>query len=437
MAASSALTVANSTPAVQGRYARNSLGDFLVALNTTRSVLLLALCSIIAGLGLYGWNAYAASRYYADVVKAIGISSGPSIVATSRMRSQLVAAGTALSTSYLKTGNDRELLLNQYTEGMESVNSSLISTALNITYGQEEREPLYQLMGAIAEYERLAGAALRSSGPAAVERLGEAEAQLQSRVLPEVSELEKVNSRNLSTTLSRHLDTGRHTKATLAGSTAMLVLLLVLTQLYLARRFRRLLSIPLCLLTGALLCYFGLAWSTMSTIDRELQTSKEGSFDVAHLLIGLQAGALDLQHAERLALATAVKPTQQNPDDEQHARSLVDSLTKLALGEEMTAHLTAFTSYRQELRAALAGGERDRAVQLSLGRGPNQGDWAFNQMEVLLKKAISTFQSKFDDSVTRCVAKVSQLPGYLIAMELLGLILTLLAFKPRLDEFHF
>jgi hypothetical protein len=400
-------------------------------------VLLLILFTIIAALGLYGWNGYSASRYYAEVVKAIGISSGPSIVATSRMRSQLVAAGTSFTTSFLKTGADRELLLNQYTEGMESVNSSLISTALNITYGQEEREPLYQLMGAIAEYERLAGSALHASGPAVVERLNEAEMQLQTRVLPEVAELEQVNSRNLSNTLSRHLDTGNHIKTVLAGSTALLVALLVLTQLYLVRRFRRLFSIPLCLMMGSVLCYFWFAWSTMSTIDQELQTSKEQSFDVAHQLIGLWAGALDLQHAERMNLLTAAKPTQTQKDDEQRAQKLEDSLEKLALGEEMSSHLKAFVGYRQELKTALAGGERDRAVQLSLGRNLNQGEWVFNQMEVLLKRSISTFQSRFDDSVTLCVSRVTQLPRYLMAMELLSLILVLLAFKPRLEEFHF
>lgn|GEM_PF-7058149 len=405
--------------------------NFRHQIKSTRWLLIGAFAALVVALGGLAFTGYATYSYYGNTLRLIGVNSGPSIIASSRMRTLMADASASAINAGLREGASHDLFLNQYSEAMDQVHASLISAALNITYGQEEREPLYQLMSALSDYERKIGVAWATQGPAATARLQEAAQALQERVLPEVAELEQVSLRNLRNAYERHRESGQKRSVELIVSGVAILSLIVLVQWLLVRRFRRILSWPLLAAVVVVAGYLMLVTSLTESTDEDLRAASQHSFERVHDLIGIKSAAFDARIEEGLTLLGGPIPV----DELAFARAsaMVQIAALMPAGQQAWSQYIALHKDVVHLKTS---GRRDEAIAVGTGFEPGQSGWAFDQFIAALDTASFRQQNDFDDAITHAAQRLSRFPWLLLVTVLLMLVLIVLAIRPRLAEFR-
>ncbi len=395
-------------------------------IRSTRALLLGARAALLVTVCALIWVGFGVQHYYGATVRLIGVNSGPAIIATSKMRTWLADASALAIDAGLSDGAKRELFLHQYAEAMDQVHGSLISAALNITYGQEEREPLYQLMSALADYERKIGMARAAKGPLVIEHLQEAALTLQERVLPEVAELETVNVRNLRNAYQRHRASGQQQSVALLSSGALILSLIVVVQWLLLRRFRRILNGPLLAAAAVVAGYLLLAINLTQATDQALEAASHDSFERVHALIGIKSAAFDARIAEGLLLLTRGSGAGE--------AAFARMSSALPAAEPTWSN---YVSLHERVLALHATGHREEAIALHIGPEPGESNWAFDQFVAALEQRIFSQQNDFDAAITRAAQRLYYFPWLLAATALLMVVLIVLALRPRLAEFRF
>jgi hypothetical protein len=436
----------------------------------TRALLIGAFAVSLVAVGALAVAGFGSYRYYGATVKLIGINSGPSIVASSKMRTLLADASASAILAQLSAGSSRELFLQQSAEAMEQVHGNLISAALNITYGQDERAPLFQLLGSLSDYERRVSVAQATNGVAGVARLQEAAHFLQEQVLPHVDELEQVNLRNLRSAYAQHAESAKARSTTLLGFGLALLGVLVLTQLLLVRRFRRMLSIPLLGAAAVISAYLVLILGLTGSIDKDLRLASQVSFEKIHDLAGVKSAAFAARIAQaefvisngsRTSTAAFFNANEKAIGDGrpwplpvpyqigQVATSGTPSIPALTLARPPALEEGApgavralqawsrFLELHTQVVTAQSTGQHEAAVASTIGDAPNQAGWAFDQFIAALDNVIYFHQNAFDDAITRAAQSLRHFPWLLAAVLSLVLLLLVLAFRPRLAEFRF
>ena len=110
-----------------------------------RQAVIAALSLLVA---LVGFCAY---RSYATVVQTIGKDSEPSIVAAENIRSTLSDAHTSIINVFLTGEGPDGPGATEYRKSMAQANDHLVAAAQNITYGDEERRPILDIMDHLSE----------------------------------------------------------------------------------------------------------------------------------------------------------------------------------------------------------------------------------------------------------------------------------------------
>ncbi|MES9541012.1 MULTISPECIES: hypothetical protein [unclassified Actinomadura] len=252
-----------------------------------RALTVLSLVLLVALLGV-AWAAIGDAR---EGVRVIGHDAGPQVVATGDLYFQLSDMDAQLANALLigdAAGGGREQALARYDQNRRRAGDALLKAA-KLADETTENNTARDLLDALARYERLAGQALlldrqspHASGPPAqkvVDLYRQATDLMKLDLLPKAYNLTLDNG-----TLVRHTYEDKRS-AVLAGRTGILATGLALVavlagfQLYLARRFRRLLNVPLALATLGTLVLVA-AGSLMLTGQADhLRQAKEEGFD--------------------------------------------------------------------------------------------------------------------------------------------------------------
>ncbi|WP_240810095.1 hypothetical protein [Actinomadura sp. WMMA1423] len=252
-----------------------------------RALTALSLVLLVALLGV-AWTAVGDAR---EGVRVIGHDAGPQVVATGDLYFQLSDMDAQLANALLigdAAGGGREQALARYDQDRRRAGEALLKAA-KLADESTENETARDLLDALARYERLAGQALlldrqspHASGPPSqkvVDLYRQATDLMKLDLLPKAYNLTLDNG-----TLVRHTYEDKRS-AVLAGRTGVLaaglVLLAVLAgfQLYLARRFRRLLNVPLALATLGTLVLVAAASLMLTAQSDHLRQAKEEGFD--------------------------------------------------------------------------------------------------------------------------------------------------------------
>ncbi|CNE12512.1 Uncharacterised protein [Mycobacterium tuberculosis] len=241
----------------------------------------------MALLGI-GWAAIANAH---EGVRVIGQDAGPQVVATGDLYFQLSDMDAQLADALLigtAAGGGRDRALKRYDDDRRKAGDALLKAA-KLADETTENNTARDLLDALGRYERLAGQALlldrqspHASGPPSqqvVDLYREATDLMKLDLLPKAYNLTLDNG-----TLVRHTYEDKRSAVLLGRTgvlTAGLVLLatLAVLQLYLTRRFRRLLNVPLALATLGTLMLAGAATLMLSGQADHLRKAKEEGFD--------------------------------------------------------------------------------------------------------------------------------------------------------------
>ncbi|WP_243711413.1 hypothetical protein [Actinomadura sp. KC216] len=463
-------------PAGVARLVPRTVSARIRTLTAAAAVLLVALLAV-------SWWAIANAR---EGVRVIGQDAGPQVVATGDLYFQLTDMDAQLANALLiggAAGGGRDQALARYNDNRQKAGNALLKAA-KLADERTEDNTARDVLDALGRYERLAGQALlldqqsgHASGPPSQEVIKlyqQATDLMKLDLLPKAYNLTLDNG-----TLVRHTYEEKRS-AVLTGRTWILVTglallaVLVAFQLFLARRFRRLLNIPLAAATLGtfVLVVAGTAmlsgqadqlrkakaegFDSMLALSRTRAISNSAAADETRFLLDpgradayeqvylsksqtvlyLKAGNLaeynaavqkDLSFEPGRAPFLGFLGTEANRPTESDERraQMVDALnTVLKNYQKVQAN-------DRQMRTLVHGGKRDQAIA---ARGASAADFA--EYDRSLQSLAQIHQKAFDEAVKEGEDGTS---GWYAVLPIAGVVIALLVLigvRPRLAEYR-
>jgi hypothetical protein len=350
---------------------------------------------------------------------------------------------------------------------MANAHDSLLTAAQNITYGDDERKPILDVMARLAEYERLVGAARRAGG--FDQSAMAADALMRDKILPAVVQLDQANFNHLDAAYNAFKqDAGVYRITDIVLALVVLALLLE-TQLHLYRQFRRLVNPSMAM--GTLLFALGVVlFASHSAHELDaIQSAKEDAFDSVHALSKTKALAYSANAMESLDLLESGNTNEQEAESTRFANLTADiwhgelgqnntlptDLRTLKgtglLGDELanitfpgeqeaaTHTLDGWIAYMRidaQIRKLEADGKHAEAVALCLGKKEGESDWAFARFDEALDATLKINQDAFDASIASAFQHVKWVGYSIFLLFLAPLLGAVVGIRQRLSEFR-
>lgn len=234
-------------------------------------------------------SGYRENRQAAEV---IGKSTTTGIIAAQTLKVEL-SGMHAIAGQQLLSGGNQGQLAGEYNEKRKQVSASLVTASQAITFGAAERVPIQRLQYLLPTYQSLVTEALeaRARGDAAgAARLYlSADNLVEEHLLPAADQLDEANSAAMTLNYDKQVELDGSTDTRMLLSVAVLLALLVAAQLYMMRRFRRLVN-PAVAIATILVAGSGIyIHGTFSTVHESLREGKEESFEKLHTLYRTEA----------------------------------------------------------------------------------------------------------------------------------------------------
>jgi hypothetical protein len=428
--------------------------------------------ALTGALLLFGLTTLAQSR---RAWKTIGKDTVPSIIAAEEIGFALADLDANVANSLLGNAAHREAAAAAIEKQRLRVTDSLVDAAQNITFGDAEKGPIRAMMRDLGLYlERAAEARLRySQGDEAAARATywTASELLHARLLNEASDLDAANKVQLD---AAYFDGGRETE----GAEAMAVLLggalglgLLGLQVFLYRRTRRILSLPLVAATLLSVIFAGYLAVRFASARSSLRVAKEDAFDSIHALVRARAVAYDANGDEsrflldyppthgfeesfRKKVATLTSQPLAQPPTQAALRArkragtsasgtglFLDELNNVTFDGEYTSAARMVSAFRDymtidgRIRKLASTGRMPEAIELCIGDKPDESNAAFDRFDAGLMSTLEINRTAFDhemDATTRDLGRAEVL-SFVFAGLIAGL--TWLGLRPRLREY--
>jgi hypothetical protein len=396
----------------------------------------------------------------------------------------------------LLVGNDASLAANRaqdvaiYTSDRATADQDLQQATVTDAGDPAAEGELRSVLDRLGQYEALAADAIltdQAAGVAASEA-GRAPAAslayyqqatdlMRTGILPQVNALTNVSA----SALDSGYQSGRSTSATgiviVVVTGVLLLAALVLTQLYLFRRFRRLVNPALAAATLISIVLVAVTAAGLSGESGHLKVAKQDAFDSIVALTQARAVSYDANADESrylvdpgrtgqyqqsfltksreladvgkvgilqydAALAADIRAYDANNSDVAFGGYLGAEFRNITFTGERAAAVRTLLTYQvyerdDRVLRALAKTNLAAAVAFDIGTAQGQSDWAFNQYDAALSSVIAINSDAFASAVQAGEggAADSDIAIYVAGAALLaGLVL--FGVRPRLAEYH-
>jgi hypothetical protein len=370
------------------------------------SVFIMAL-AVLTGL----FASFVVGRQVSDT-RQIKDESAPAIVNARQVQASLAEANAAAAVAFLAGGVENTVQRQIYEDSLATAAIELESAARLIGDDDEAHEALAAMAAALPRYAGLIEAARannRQGFPVGAAYLSSATTLLDEEIYPATDLVANRAAARYRDAYDRERGFELILGVLVAGTGALLVLVLLGAQLQLRRRFNRTLNGPMALATAATialvawLAYGFVAQTTHLTAARtdgyvgtrlylDLRSSAFGAkADEAQFLIARGAGAsFEDSFGERTARIDELRA-----DLEAHAGSS-DRSTRS--GQRVTEAYGTWTSYLDlhgEVVSADRDGDRDLAVRTALGPSVE----SFAQFDTITSSALAENRERFDSEM--------------------------------------
>ncbi len=434
------------------------------------------------GAILFGLLAVATVQQHEHVVKVLGIDAAPSVIAAQQIKIGVERMDTDLVTQLLNVSVRRQAswACEDFEKNRLTVCKQIVTAAKNITYGLAEQTPIENIQASLGQYEMQAQQVLDMHDlhhdSLAVVCYRAALETLEHQLLPNVDALHKANADALESTYGQEESQAAISCGFVAVIGMLLIGSLLATQIYLARRFRRRLSLPLLIATLCLLFFVQKLYSTLMHNSSHLKVAKEDAYNSVIALLdarvnSYQANAamarwlLDKAHAaehEKTFLEKASTVANFAPGhnfaetieraEKQYAAddkfnlpgfsgSLADEFNNVRFEGEAQAALEAlkaFNDYRMadaSMRAQEKLAAHDVALAVGLGYDPRAARFAFGKFDDAVGRVLQINQYHFDRAIKESMNDLKGLTTMSQVICLLVLFCVYLGLRPRLAEY--
>lgn len=265
-----------------------------------------------------------------QTIKTVGKDAAPSILAAQQLRDSFADIDASLANELLldRTKNQKELVqvFANFKKNQKKVADRLVAAAKNITYNEEEKIiQILQLQGSeyFLKLQEARDYSKRGDRVGAVNIYQSAASIIDRDILPQAEQLDRVNSQELENTYSRQGIYNAVMSLFIALIGLIQIGILVIIQLYIYQRMRRIFNLPLLGASAIAILFLGYTLNSLISATANLKVAKEDAFDSIHSL--RQARALSyMANADesRYLLDTANK--------DQHDRAFKTKIAKLA-----------------------------------------------------------------------------------------------------------
>jgi hypothetical protein len=238
-----------------------------------------------------------------STVKTVGNEATRGIASAQALKVDLATLDEVVVRSLLGGAPlDANGLPGDYNTARAEVHESLVLAALVSSSGAAYEQPLANIDYVLSHYHALvkdAFAAMLADDPAgAVELYGQAHQVMAETLLPEADFVDKANSYVLNETYDTQNGRSESTARLIVMSWLALLVFLVLAQVLVARRFRRVVNLGLALATVVALATGVFTLNRLSDSSAHLTRAREQAFDSVHVLARARATVVSARQAQ-------------------------------------------------------------------------------------------------------------------------------------------
>ncbi len=226
-----------------------------------------------------------------STINTVGKSAAPSILAAQQLRDSFAAIDASLANELLlDPAKDRKALVQVFAEfeiNQKKIADRLVTAAKNITYPEEEKIiQTLQLKGSdyFLKLQEARDARKRNDRAAALTSYREAADLIDRDILPQAEQLDRVNSQELEKTYNNQGTFNGFLSLIIALVGLAMLGLLILMQLFIYQRMRRILNVPLLGATAIGVLFLSYTMSSLISATTNLKVAKEDAFDSIHSL---------------------------------------------------------------------------------------------------------------------------------------------------------
>jgi hypothetical protein len=289
-------------------------------------------------------------------------------------------------------------------------------------------------------------------------------------IIPQAEELNRVNSQQLEKTYADQSFRNGGISFLIAIVGLALIVILVVIQIFLYQRMRRIFNLPLLGATAIAIIFLGYTLNSLLGATFNLKIAKQDAFDSLHSLrqmrsLSYKANAdesrylLDRVNAtghersfnEKVARIITIPPNQSvasvitNTTQSRNTPGITglfaDELNNITFKGERELSIDTFKAFNdylaidKQIRQFASSGKIAEAIALGIGTKPGESDWAFDRYKNIHTQLMDLNKKEFEDNIKLGEEHLDNFE--MIASVALGsiAILTLFGLRPRLREY--
>ncbi len=392
-------------------------------------------------------------------LRAIGSDAAPSIIAAQEINASLADLDASAANVLMGTRAQQQAASNLFENQRVRLTQRLVDAAHGISSGEAERAPVVAIFEEFGRYlELVAEARFRMTHgdpKGAVDSYLVASSLMHQKIIPAGEELDRLNTQAMNLAYDTQRSSDMHAEEGVGVAGGALGLALIGLQYFLARRTRRVFSLPLVAATALTLVFTLLLVSDFGAVREDLRIAKVDAFESIHLFSQARAIAfdangdksrflLDRTHAAEHEAAFTKKVALLTSHPElipPHAGLFATGYANARFqgnGDAIYEVCDTFARYCRlddRMRKLVQGGHLDEAIELGIGTQADGSNAALANVERAFERLIAGNRAEFDRVLDRGDRGLKQAelldPAFAIAIALLAF----LGARPRLREY--
>lgn len=408
-----------------------------------------------------------------QTLKTVGKDAAESILAAQQLQDSFADLDASLAHELLlKPGTNQQALVD-FDKNRKKIADRLVAAAKNITYpAEEELIQKLQLHGGayLLKLQEARDAHKRGDLINTLNIYRSAATLMDREVIPQAQELDRVNSQQLEKTYADQSfkNVGSSFLIAIVGLTQIAILVII--QIFLYQRMRRILNLPLLGATAIVIIFLGYTLNSLIGTTSNLKIAKQDAFDSLHslrqmrslsykanadesryLLDRVNAAGHDRSFNEKIARIITIPSNQsisiviENTTQSRKTAGLTglfaDELNDITFTGERELAIQTFKALNdylaidKQIRQLAGSGKIAEAISLSIGTKPGESNWAFDRYKNIHTQLMDLNKKEFEHNIDIGNERLANFE--IIATVALGsiAILTLFGLRPRLMEY--
>ena len=408
-----------------------------------------------------------------QAIKTVGKDAAPSILTAQQLQDSFADMDASLANELLLKPGENQQALADFEINRKKIADRLVAAARNITYPAEEGiVQSLQLSGSayLLKLQEARDAHKRGDTIGTLNIYRSAATLIDRQIIPQAEQLSRVNAQELEKTYANQsfFNGGIALLITIVG--LVQIVILVMIQIFLYRRMRRMLNLPLLGATIIAIIFLVHTLSSFVSATNNLKVAKADAFDSLRALrqmrsLSYKANAdesrylLDRSNAivheqsfndkikkiltipANQSIDSILANVQQKKPTQGITGLFADELNNITFkGERELAidTLKLFKEYLEidkQIRQLSSTGKIAEAIALCIGTKPGESNWAFERYKNKHTELMDLNKKEFEDNIK---LGEQHLDNYEIiaAVALSSIaILTLFGLRPRLMEY--